>query len=60
MQKLRYKCVQVFRNGLLVGEYSSLRETERVLNIKRGNVFNYLKGKTTKIKSHPDLTFKYK
>ena len=40
--------------------FNSLKETENSLNIKRGNVYNFLNNKTKQIKTHPNLIFKYK
>lgn len=60
MQRKNWKRIQVFENNILIGEYESYRDTERSLGINRGNVYNILKGKTSKIKTHPLLTFKYK
>lgn len=61
MQKLHWKPVEVYNvEGQLLYTFETLKETENILGIKRGNVYNYLKGKTKKIKSHPDLVFKYK
>ncbi len=61
MRKIRWKKVEVTNlEGEVLHVFNSLKETEETLNIKRGNVFNYLKGKTKKIKTHPLLIFKYK
>lgn len=60
MRKIRWKKVEVSNiQGNILYVFNSLKETEDSLNIKRGNVYNYLKGKTLKIKTHPDLIFKY-
>lgn len=60
MRKIRWKKVEVSNiEGEVLHVFNSLKETEDSLNIKRGNVYNYLKRKTLKIKTHPDLIFKY-
>ena len=60
MQKTRWKEIEVFVHGSLIWTFSSLRETERQLNIPRGNVYNYLKGKTNKLKNFEQYHFQYK
>lgn len=37
--------IQVFRNQVLIGEFRTLMETSRVLNISSGNIGSVLKGK---------------
>lgn len=60
MQKERWKEVEVYIDGVLSHTFPSLRETERSLNIPRGNVYNYLKGKTKKLKNLKNYEFRYK
>lgn len=60
MQKKRWKEVEVFVNGNLLFSFPSLRETERQLGIPRGNVYNYLKGKTKSITGFESYHFQYK
>ena len=60
MQKLRWKEVEVYVLNVYNTTYPSLREAERILNINRGNVYNYLKGKTTQIKGFENYHFQYK
>lgn len=60
MRQVRWKKVEVSNlEGEILHVFNSLKETEDTLNIKRGNVYNFLSGKTKKIKTHPYLTFKY-
>lgn len=60
MQKTRWKEIEVFVNGNLIWTFPSLRETERQLGIPRGNVYNYLKGKTKSITGFESYHFQYK
>lgn len=59
MQKKRWRKVNVFENGVLKHTFESVRATEEELGIKRCNVHNYLKGKTTGIKNFKHLHFEY-
>ena len=61
MRQIRWKKVEVSNlEGEILHVFNSLKETEDTLNIKRGNVYNFLNGKTKQIKTHPNLIFKYK
>lgn len=60
MRKKNWKAIEVYQDGKLIYTFANLKETEETLGIKRGNVYNFLNGKTPKIKSHPNLIFKHK
>ena len=59
MQKNRWRTIEVYKNGNLYGIYESLRKVEVDLGIPRGNVYNYLKGKTPCIKHFKEYHFQY-
>jgi len=59
MRKKRWRKVGVYENNILVNTYESVRVAEELLGIKRCNIHNYLKGKTSGIKHFKHLTFKY-
>jgi hypothetical protein len=59
MQKVRWKKVNVFQDNVLINTYESVRVAEESLGIKRGNIHNYLKEKTTGIKYFKHLHFEY-
>ena len=61
MRRIRWRKVEVSNiEGEILYVFDSLKETENSLKIKRGNVYNFLSGKTKQIQTHPNLTFKYK
>lgn len=61
MRQMRWRKVEVSNiEGEILYVFNSLKETENSLNIKRGNVYNFLNNKTKQIKTHPNLIFKYK
>ena len=61
MRQIRWRKVEVSNiEGEILYVFNSLKETEDSLKINRGNVYNFLNGKTKQIKTHPNLIFKYK
>lgn len=60
MQKKRWREVNVFVDEEFYKTFKSLRETERSLGINKGNVYNYLKGRTPYITGFKNYHFEYK
>lgn len=58
MQRIRWKKIEVFKDGVPIKVCDSCYETERFLGIKRGNLYNYLKGNTKKIRGYENYNFK--
>jgi hypothetical protein len=60
IQELRRKQVDVYKNGKFYKTFKSLKDTEISMGINRGNVYNYLNGKTKGIKNFEEYEFKYR
>ena len=60
MQKSRWTAVDVYKDGVFFRTFDSQREVERFLGVTRGNVYNFLKGKTPSLKGFEEYDFKYK
>jgi predicted GIY-YIG superfamily endonuclease len=60
MQQTRWKKVEVYKEKILIATYINCYEAERALGIKRGNIYNYLKGKTKSLRNFKNYEFKEK
>ena len=60
MQQTRWKQVEMYIDGVLITTFNNCYEAERALGIKRGNVYNYLKGKTKSLRNFKNYEFKEK